>query len=96
MRFGTYLAEALTRKGLSQRAFALAVGYPQPAINGIVRSERLVPLGRLEAWADHLEGFIDRALFLELGRLEHAPPEIRQLVDDLRDQLAGIKPRPKG
>jgi len=93
MRFGSYLAEALARKGVSQRAFALGVGYPQQAINGIIHGDRIPPLGRLEAWADHLEGFVDRPQFLELGRLEHCPQEIQQLVSDLRDRL---KNRPKG
>jgi transcriptional regulator with XRE-family HTH domain len=84
MRFGLYLAEAIARKGLSQKAFAKMVRYPQPTINGIIKSKRVPPLGRLEAWADILTTAIDRELFLELGRLEHCPPEIRALVTKLR------------
>ena len=61
-------------------------------LNGIIKGQRLVPVGRF-AWADLLGGSIDRELFLELGRLEHTPPEIRKLVDDLKSQ---VKPQPKG
>lgn len=91
MRFGEYLEQALKLKGLSQRAFSLLVGYPQQAVNGIIRGERVPPLGRLEAWANALSNHVDKALFLELGRLEHSPKEIRQLVIDLRCEISRLK-----
>ena len=77
MRFGECLNEALVRKGMSQRAFSLIVRYRQQALNRVIRGERIPPLDRLDAWADALEGHVDREAFFELARLEHTPSEIR-------------------
>jgi transcriptional regulator with XRE-family HTH domain len=90
MRFGDYLQQALDAKGISQRAFSVAVGYPQQGVNRVVRGQCPPPLKKLKAWADYLAGSVDAALFIELGELEHAPPGVQKLVADLRmriDQL---------
>lgn len=91
MRFGEYLGQALEQKGLSQRAFALEVGYPQQAINGIVKGIRIPPLGRLQGWADTLKGHIDRGMFMELAWLEHSPPGIRKALEDARAEIKRLK-----
>jgi transcriptional regulator with XRE-family HTH domain len=87
MRFGEYLQHALGKAGMSQSEFAKKARYSQANINKIARDIRQPPLARLEAWADVLANHIQRDVFLELGRLEHSPPEIRDLVAKLRHQL---------
>jgi transcriptional regulator with XRE-family HTH domain len=87
MRFPAYLANALKKAELSQSAFARKVKYKQQNISQIVHGTRPPPLARIEAWADALSGHIQRDVFLELARLECSPPEIRDLVTKLRQQL---------
>jgi len=87
MRFGDYLGQAISKAGLSQRAFALQVKSHQQAINEIVKGKRTPPLARLDKWLDVLGTAVEREKFLELARLEHCPAEIQTLVAELRERL---------
>lgn len=87
--FGAYLSELLARRGLRQADFARLVGKAPGVVQFIRVGRRRPPLARLESWADALSlRGEERRRFLELGRLEHCPPEIRRLIVSLRRRLA--------
>ena len=80
MRFGNYLAAAITKAGLSQRQFALRVKTPQQNMNEMVRGKRVPPLKRVAAWAVALAPHVELERFLVLAWLEHASEELRELI----------------
>ena len=87
--FGAFLDELLARRDLRQADFARLVGKAPGVVQFIRIGRRRPPLALLEAWADALAlRGEERRRFLELGRLEHCPPEIRRLVASLRRRLA--------
>lgn len=68
------------------------LGVTGPFVNQIIKRSRLPPLDLLEKWADVLSlTGSERARFLELGWLSHAPAEVRKMVDGLRSDLAGLR-----
>jgi len=87
MRFGEYLAEAITRAGLSQRQFALRVGYRQQNISQIVHGKRVPPIRHIDKWAKALGAAVDPVVFRQLALLSHCPPEIQEELRLLKEQL---------
>ena len=87
MRFGEYLTHAVSKAGLSQAGFAKKVGQHQQTVNAIARGTRKPSLKNIQKWADVLAKVINRQEFLELARLENSPPEIRELVSNLKAQV---------
>ena len=67
--------------GKSRRELARALGYSAPAISQICTGRHKPPLDRMPAWAEAL-GLTgaEREEFLLLARLEHTPPELRDLI----------------
>lgn len=88
MRFGEYLSAAITKAGYNQTTFASKVGQKQQAMNAIILGKRPPPLKHMRKWADVLGNAVEKATFIELADLEHCPERIRDLVADLRRQLA--------
>jgi transcriptional regulator with XRE-family HTH domain len=87
MRFGEYLAAALTKAGHTQTSFAKKVGQEQSVISAVILGKRKPPLKHMSKWVDVLGKAVDRAQFLELALLANCPVEIQELVEDLRNQL---------
>jgi transcriptional regulator with XRE-family HTH domain len=90
MRFGVYLAQAIEAKGLSQRKFSTAVGYKQANLSRIISGKMVPPLKHIQKWSDFLMPAIDPAEFRELALLENSPPEIMELVRELRRKLSEV------
>ncbi|MFW5830087.1 MAG: helix-turn-helix domain-containing protein [Planctomycetota bacterium] len=100
--WGAYLSELLTARGWSIRAFATRVGCDQSFLSkamrraptGRRRVPALPPLGRLEAWIEMLQ--LDdeqRARFLFLAQLEHAPEELARRVRETESAYAASRLR---
>lgn len=86
--FARYLRSALRRKGLSQRAFARAVGYKQANVQQICAGRRPVPLAHITRWRRALGDAVDPRDFEMRAHLDHAPPYVCRLVRRLERQLA--------
>lgn len=82
--FGAMFARALSRKGLSQRDFARAVGRTGVFISLVARERRRVPLKDLDRWLNVLDLPRRDSQRLRLqALLGHCPDEIRTLVATL-------------
>jgi hypothetical protein len=59
-------------------------------VNAIARGTRKPSLKNIQKWADVLAKVINRQEFLELARIENSPPEIRELVSNLKAQVKAL------
>lgn len=91
-RFGDHLTQLLDRRGLTQAAFARRVGKAPGVINFIRVGKRTPPLAQMGRWAEVLElRGEERARFLELAALAHAPEEVHRLVAQLHRRVAALE-----
>lgn len=83
---GKLVTDALAASGLSQHGFCREVGYDQGSLQGVIKGHRKPPLGSEEAWAKVL-GLKGEARhdFLVAYWLAHAPPQLADEVDRLRN-----------
>jgi transcriptional regulator with XRE-family HTH domain len=89
LRFGSYLAQAIKRQGMTRRKFAIEVGYAHQNLHLLIRAERKPPINRIGRWSGVLGDAIDADLFRQLALLEHCPREIREAFLAQREQLDG-------
>lgn len=79
--FGPLLADYLTQRGWSIRAFARQVDHNPTFISQIIRGQRRPPLKRVDAWADQLDlSSQDRESFLDAAALAHAPARVHEII----------------
>lgn len=89
--FGRLMERQWSARGFSQRTFAQAPGCAPGAVQFVRIGRRRPPLRALDRWADAL-GLTgdDRAVFLLVARLEHAPSAVREWIAALQaDRAAG-------
>ncbi len=82
--FGPYLREALDKAGMSQRAFARAVGYKQANIQQVVAGRRKPPLRHARRWAKALGTAVTLDDFEERVHLAHISEVVLRLINRLR------------
>jgi transcriptional regulator with XRE-family HTH domain len=88
--FGALLAECLTKKDLSHRAFARLVGSSNGFVSQVIRGERLPPPDLIPAWAETLG--LDKAGSDELwlhANLAHCPAWMREKYLKMAEKEGG-------
>lgn len=92
MDFSGFLRQLLIRSGISQAALGRLCEVKGPHINMICQRKATPPLDKLEVMADALKlTGAERATFIQLGYLAHAPVEVQRLVKDLETRLARLE-----
>lgn len=83
--FGRLLERLWSARGLCQHSFAQALGISPGVVQFIRVGRRRPPLHDLERWAEVLAlAGQEREVFLLIGRLEHAPAEVRTWIRALQ------------
>lgn len=91
--FTDVLDRHLAAKGISLRAFARSAGVPVSLLSRLKKGQRAVPVGRIEAWADHLGLRGDeRAEFIDSAMWTAVPKRLRPWFEA---KLSGAKPIPR-
>lgn len=78
--FGAVLRSHMKKHGLTMRAYAQALGYPNghSYVMRVVNNKLAPPLKQLDRWATPLQLTEDeRRLFDFLAAIAHAPPPVR-------------------
>ncbi len=86
--FGELLGKLLKERKLSQQTLAQHVGVSQATVSQVILGKTRPRLAKIRKWADGLglQGQ-DREAFVQEAALCHAPPEVLELVDQLRRDL---------
>lgn len=87
---GTFIAVQLEAQGLSVRAFAeKRLGMTSSYVSKVLKGSLPVPYERIGHWSVAL-GLVGKeaAVFRELALLALSPPEVREMVAELRQEVA--------
>lgn len=90
--WSAYLAALLEERKLNPSDFAVLVGDRQNNVWQYLRGVIRPPLAKLELWARRLKlDEAEKAKFIRLGRLGHAPKEVRDEIERLRGALGNAR-----
>lgn len=90
--WSAYLAALLEERKLNPSDFAVLVGDRQNNVWQYLKGVIRPPLAKLELWSRRLKlDEAERTRFIRLGRLGHAPKEVREEIDRLRNALAASR-----